>query len=184
MAGNMTSESVEWSQRLRERGLRPTRPRLAVLSFLTRRGEHLTPAQIFHGLREAGQAVSIATLYQNLEALSRRGLIKRIVAPDGTVRYDVNLAPHHHLVCQGCGQLVDVELSAPLSVHPVAAHRVGVMGSSAGPGGGGALPGHDPEGWTILSAQVEFRGLCPACARRRPVAARRPRSHRPGRRLP
>ena len=166
----MTLESDEWSRLLRAHGLRPTRPRLLVLAFLKRRGEHLTPAEIFHGLRESGQAVSIATLYQNLQALSQRGLIRRIVAPDGAVRYDVNLAPHHHLVCQRCGKLVDVELSEPLTVQPIVADPEGL------PRGGDAVSrsgelrerrARGLAGWQLLSAQVEFQGLCPECARRR-----------------
>lgn len=154
----MASESFEIREWLRAHGLRPTGPRLAVLSFLRARGEHLTPAEIFEGLRAAGKSVSIATLYQNLQALSERGLIKRIVGPDGAVRYDVNLAPHHHLVCERCGKLVDVELSGSLAVQPVLVGPTDEHGERADA---------EQAGWRLLSAQVQFRGLCPECARTR-----------------
>lgn len=166
----MTSESFEARQWLKRHGLRPTGPRLAVLAFLKARGEHLTPAEIFEGLRAAGSAVSIATLYQNLQALSRRGLVRRIVGPDGAVRYDVNLAPHHHLVCQRCGRLVDVELSRPLAVEPVLVspdHPVGdpeLSGQAGKPEQRAGVGPPGPGGWRVLSAHVEFRGICPQCA--------------------
>lgn len=181
IAPDMVSETDELSRLLRAHGLRPTWPRLAVLSFLKGRGEHLTPAEIFHGLRASGQAVSIATLYQNLQALSQRGLIKRIVGPDGAVRYDVNLAPHHHLVCQRCGRLVDVELSEPLTVQPVVAPHHGPLRAEDGQTVGGRIePQEHPEstlaGWQVLAAQVEFQGLCPQCARLPRTAQRRGRS--------
>ena len=146
-----------------------------MLAYLKRRGEHLTPAEIFHGLRESGQAVSIATLYQNLQALSRRGLIKRIVAPDGAVRYDVNLAPHHHLVCRRCGRLVDVELSEPLTVRPVVPPHGGPADGARPmkePAALGERQEPDLAGWQLLSAQVEFHGLCPQCARPRGKGSR------------
>ncbi|WP_324716705.1 Fur family transcriptional regulator [Carboxydochorda subterranea] len=142
----MAAGSSELRQWLQAHGLRPTGPRLAILGFLRARGEHLTPAEIFEGLRAAGRPISIATLYQNLQALSRGGLVKRIVGPDGALRYDVNLAPHHHLVCQRCGRLVDVELSGPIATKPVAPH--------AG----------DLAGWEVVSVHVQFYGLCPQCA--------------------
>lgn len=143
---------------LRAHGLRPSSPRIAVLSFLERRGQHLTPYEIYEGLRAAGAPVSIATLYQNLQALSRHGLIKRIVGPDGAVRYDVNLAPHHHLVCERCGRLVDVGLSGPLDVRPVLLSRHGLEQEPPLDAAGA--------GWRIQGAQVEFRGTCPDCSQR------------------
>lgn len=163
MKARRFEEIAEW---LRACGLRPSRPRLAVLSFLEKQGQHLTPYQIFEGLRAAGEPVSLPTLYQNLQALSRGGLIKRIVGPDGAVRYDVNLAPHHHLVCEQCGRLVDVALSGPLEARPV------LLSAEAGREGADA----ETAGWRIRGAQVEFRGLCPECAAPRRTGHPTPRA--------
>ena len=160
---------------LRAHGLRPSSPRIAVLSYLERQRQHLTPYEIYEGLRAAGEPVSIATLYQNLQALSRHGLIKRIVGPDGAVRYDVNLAPHHHLLCERCGRLVDVELSEPLDVRPV---LLFTQDQDDAPPSDATQAG-----WQINGAHVEFRGTCPECSRRSSSSAgteRRRPTRRPG----
>ncbi|HEY8486002.1 MAG TPA: Fur family transcriptional regulator [Limnochordales bacterium] len=146
---------------LQARGLRPTGPRRKLLAFLRSHPGHLTPAEIFEGLRRAGTPLSLATLYQNLAVLSERGIIKRVVSPDGAVRYDVHVEPHHHLICQRCGTIVDVDLapSATAALQPV---PLFASGPPHAPGGPGQLAG-----WTVLSARVEFHGLCPRCARAR-----------------
>ena len=135
---------------LARRGLRATAPRRAILAYLLRRGEHLAPTEIFEDLRRAGRPVSIATLYQNLAALVAGGLLRRFAGPDGAARYDVNLAAHHHLVCERCGRIVDVEVPADAGVRPVASRR----------------RGRSPvAGWQVRAMQVEFRGTCPECRR-------------------
>jgi Fe2+ or Zn2+ uptake regulation protein len=144
---------------LRGRGLRATASRRAVLEFLQRRGEHLAANEILDGLRRAGQRVSIATLYQNLQALSERGLLLRFAGADGHMRYDINLQAHHHLVCEGCGRIVDVEISGGDAARPVPAV---------------AARSQPVRGWLVRDRRVEFRGLCPRCRRRAsPAAARR-----------
>jgi Fe2+ or Zn2+ uptake regulation protein len=118
------------------------------LSHLLSRREHLAADEIFEGLRRSGTPVSIATLYQNLAALVARGLLRRFAGPDGVARYDDNLDAHHHLVCDGCGRIVDVEVPADARVRPVASRRRGRSPAT---------------GWQVRAAHVEFRGTCPAC---------------------
>lgn len=133
---------------LARRGLRATAPRRAILAHLLARREHLTADGIFVGLRRSGAPVSIATLYQNLATLVARGLLRRFAGPDGVARYDGNLDAHHHLLCERCGRIVDVELPADARVRPVTSRR----------------RGRSPvAGWRVRAMQVEFRGTCPEC---------------------
>ncbi|MDR7420428.1 MAG: Fur family transcriptional regulator [Armatimonadota bacterium] len=144
------SKPPDVARALRQRGLRATASRRAVLEFLQGRGAHLAANEILDGLRRAGRPVSIATLYQNLQALSERGLLLRFFGADGVMRYDVNLHRHDHLICERCGCIVDI----------------------APPGGdrsvrlpAGAASKHAARGWLVRSRQVEFRGVCPRCRR-------------------
>jgi Fe2+ or Zn2+ uptake regulation protein len=141
-------ETAEIVRQLRERGLRATAPRREVLRFLRSHGQHLTAADIFTRLRRARRPVSIATLYQNLQTLSAHGLLKRFAGPDGLMRYDINPSAHHHLVCERCGRITDVEISDEQAVRPVLPKGAGSQGS---------------QGWRVRLRHVEFRGVCPDC---------------------
>lgn len=136
---------------LARRGLRATAPRRAILAYLQARREHLAADEIFEGLRRSGTPVSIATLYQNLAALAARGLLRRFAGRDGVARYDDNLEAHHHLVCERCGRIADVETPTEAPLRPVA------------PRARGRAPA---KGWQVRTVQMEFRGLCPGCVRR------------------
>lgn len=132
---------------LRASGLRLTGARRALLTYLARWRQHLTAGEIADGLRRAGARVGVATVYQNLQTLSDRGLLRRFAGPDGLMRYDVNLSTHHHLVCERCGRIADVGLASRAPIRPA-------------PVGGGSL-----RGWAVRRHQVEFLGICPVCQR-------------------
>ncbi len=134
------SDLNELQHHLERRGLRVTQPRLRLLEFFLHTEGHFTPEEISERLRQAGQPLPIATLYQNLRTFSEHGLIGEVIGRSGEVRYDTNLMPHSHLRCAQCGTLLDIILSLPdLRPHG---------------------PGHD---WHITGARVELQGVCPDC---------------------
>ena len=53
--------------------------------------------------------MDLATVYNNLNRLWQEGLIRKVSMEGMPDRYD-RIARHDHLVCQGCGKLVDVDL--------------------------------------------------------------------------
>ena len=90
----------------------------------------------------------------------RTGEISEVRLADGTTRYDPKIGPdHHHLLCEGCGLIFDVQ---PLGVEAL------------------SLPPHQRHGMTIQGVEVVFRGRCSSCAEhgRPPV---RPGPDRPSR---
>lgn len=145
----MACERHEITEQLRRHGLRPTPARCRILELLTRRREHYSPEEMLEALREEGEPMSIATLYQNLAKLSEAGVIGRFVGPDGVSRYDVVTEPHHHLVCRVCGRMVDVRVKGPLgdlAPEPIFAEDAGELAR-----------------WRVKGAKVEFSGVCPDC---------------------
>ncbi|MDG4791714.1 Fur family transcriptional regulator [Micromonospora sp. WMMD1102] len=137
----MTGEEL-----LRSRGLRVTRPRLAVLEVLAG-GGHLEVEEITQRVRERLDSVSTQAIYDVLGALSRAGLSRRIEPAGSPARYEARVGDnHHHVVCRGCGEIADVDCavgSAPC-LDPVAAY-----------------------GFEVDEAEVTYWGLCPNCQRRR-----------------
>lgn len=139
-------------QLLKGRGLRPTIARQKILTLLFGNENHLSTDEILEALRKRGGKVGAATIYQNLVKLVSAGLIFRFTDADGIIRYDSNLDPHHHLICTGCGKVVDVgvDKSGRLGLRP----RMLSTGKS-------------PGGWKVDGVQLEFKGICPTCRRKK-----------------
>ena len=141
--------AAELSARLRSEGYRVTSQRLAVYEALARSGAHLTPERMLEHVREQHPSMSLNTVYEVLETLTRLGVIRRADVSAGPRRYDANVAPHHHLVCRSCGMQADVPCDD-------------VAGSCLQPPA--------PAGFEVEEAQVAFIGLCADC--RAPATSR------------
>jgi Fur family ferric uptake transcriptional regulator len=129
-------------RRLRERGLRVTRPRLAVLEILAA-GGHLEVDDIATRVRARLDSVSTQAVYDVLGALARAGLARRIEPAGSPARYEARTGDnHHHVVCRGCGEIADIDCTV------------------------GRAPCLDPNtavGYEIDEAEVTFWGLCQSC---------------------
>src|SRR3546814_13772898 len=84
--------------------------------------------------------ISLRTVYQTLNDLAAMGELNALVLGTGSTRFDPTVEPHHHMVCDSCGRIVDVHADLPV-VPPV-----------AGEGG-----------FTVTATQLVFRGRCAAC---------------------
>jgi Fur family peroxide stress response transcriptional regulator len=93
---------------LRERGLRVTEPRVAVLAYLASTDRHPTAEEVELAVNADGPVLSRASVYNVLHSLSRVGLVAGMSVQEGPARYDAHVAPHHHLVCRSCGRVEDV----------------------------------------------------------------------------
>jgi Fur family ferric uptake transcriptional regulator len=133
-------------EQLRARGLRVTKPRLAVLEVLAG-GGHLEVDQIAQRVRDRLDSVSTQAVYDVLGALSRAGLARRIEPAGSPARFEARAGDnHHHVVCRACGVIADVDC---------------VIGSSP------CLDPSTAHEFEVDEAEVTFWGLCPACQVRR-----------------
>src|SRR5438067_1138532 len=104
-------------QRLRERGLRVTRPRLTVLEILGE-GGHLEVDEITTQVRARLDSVSTQAVYDVLGALARAGLARRIEPAGSPARYEARTGDnHHHVVCRACGTIADVDRVVGRALH-------------------------------------------------------------------
>ncbi len=138
----MSGETPTAIELLRARGLRVTKPRLAVLGILTR-GGHLEVDEITRQARETLDSVSTQAIYDVLGALARAGLARRIEPAGSPALYEGRTGDnHHHVVCRACGLIADVDCAV------------------------GSAPCLDPSqthGFFLDEAEVTYWGLCPAC---------------------
>jgi Fur family transcriptional regulator, stress-responsive regulator len=132
--------------RLRDRGWRITPQRRAVAQALAGEHVHLTPDEVHAAAKRIVPELSLATVYNTLNELVGMGEVSEIRLADGSARYDPKIGPdHHHLVCESCGLILDVEPR-------------GVEGLS--------LPPAQRYGMKVERVEVVFRGQCSACAER------------------
>lgn len=106
---------------------------------------HPTAEMIHEQLHGELPQLSLGTVYRNLRLLVEEGRLQELGGP--TARFDGVTAPHTHLRCKRCGQVLDLE-SLP---YDPALDRMAAAG-----------------GAVIESHSLVFTGLCPECAGKAP----------------
>jgi Fur family ferric uptake transcriptional regulator len=105
-------QPMDMSGKLSELGYRLTPQRIMILSAIENSDSHISAEEIYLQVRARYSHMNISTVYRTLELLSELGLVTETVMGDGRVRYhSIGKGHHHHLVCQGCGEIIDVEES-------------------------------------------------------------------------
>lgn len=92
----------------RREGIPVTVQRRIIYSALLERDDHPTVEQVFAQVKERIPGVSRTTVYRTLETLANLGLVRRTNHFAASVRFDGNMARHHHLVCMACGNIIDL----------------------------------------------------------------------------
>ena len=88
-----------------------------IIEILSEKNYHPTSEEIYLELKKKLPGVGIATVYRNLEQLTRDGKIVKIDIPDGAARYDGNTVRHYHIRCTSCGDVKDVWMDLDLLSH-------------------------------------------------------------------
>lgn len=97
---------------LNERGYRLTPQRMMVLSAIESSDNHISAEEIYAQVVAKYPHVNISTVYRTLELLKRLGLVTETDLGGGRVRYHpAEKGRHHHLVCQECGRIIDLDES-------------------------------------------------------------------------
>ncbi len=102
---------------LSRQGYRLTPQRMMILSAIENSDNHISAEEIYAQVVARYPNVNISTVYRTLELLKRLGLVTETDLGEGRVRYHPReKGHHHHLVCQECGAIIDLDesLLAPL----------------------------------------------------------------------
>jgi Fe2+ or Zn2+ uptake regulation protein len=124
----------------RRRGLKITPQRVAIFRTMHGNHHHPTADAVYADVATEMPSISLRTVYQTLNDLAEMGEIQSLDLGTGAARFDPNLDEHHHLVCDVCRAVVDVELDTA------------------------ALEPTDLGGFQVARAQVIFHGRCSRCA--------------------
>jgi Fe2+ or Zn2+ uptake regulation protein len=138
---------------LREAGLKATPQRLAILRSLAGDETHPTAQELHERLSNEFPSLSVATVYNTLSALTR---IERCIPLElgGPLRFDPNVQPHDHAVCERCGSIRDVADSAGNVAQPDSAQTQLTAADAT----------QKLTGFTVRRVERIYRGLCATCS--------------------
>ena len=120
------------------------RKRDAILTYLRQTDAHPSAETVYAGLKQEMPDISLGTVYRNLSLFKEQGLIQSLGSVQGVERFDGNVAPHVHFVCNSCGCIRDLHsMQIPQDLTTQAATLARA---------------------TIHQCQLTFTGECDDCA--------------------
>jgi len=138
------TESVEKTrQSLNVPGLRLTSQRALILEVIRQGQGHLDADEVYRRARQKHPRLSLSTVYRTLQTLKKLGLVEELHFDEAHHHYEIKPpTEHHHLVCLGCGQVVEFQ-------YPLA-HLVKSNVAEA-------------KDFDITETEVRMTGYCPKC---------------------
>ena len=135
------SQHEEFIERFRHLGLRVTPQRLLVLEALAASGGHMTADDVMRWTAERYPAINLATIYRTLDLLTSVGLVTQTDLGNGASEFElVGETLHHHLVCDHCGSVTEIDDAALVPMRErllrdygfrVSSRHVGLFGACA-----------------------------------------------------
>ena len=140
--------TIEFEKILHTYGYKLTAQRQAILEIIRdEKKRHLCTEEIYDEVKKAYPGIGLATVYRTLQLFEKLGLVHHILLDDGCMRFQIidskEKHQHHHLVCEICGEVIDVEED--------------MLGTSEEK----LLM---EQGFTVKDHKVQFFGICKKCA--------------------
>lgn len=129
------------------KGQRITAQRRLLLDLLRKAPGHLDADELYRLAKEKEPRISLSTVYRSLRLFKELGLIEERRFADEHHHYETKgKTEHHHLICLGCGRVVEFEC-------PLTAKMKDDVGRECG--------------FDVVNADVRLEGYCERCRRRR-----------------
>jgi len=96
---------MDFKQLLKQKGIKATKSRLAVLNLMDKNDQPLSATIIFDDLKKQGIKIDLATIYRIIEVFMGLKILKQVDFREGMLRYELTGDHHHHLICQSCGDI-------------------------------------------------------------------------------
>ena len=104
--------TVEFIEKLRNSGLRPTKQRIKICEVLFNKETtfHFTINDLVKIIEtEANEKISLATVYNTIHAFEKKGYLKEIPIDSNQSYFDTNVTDHHHFYDISEKKLIDLE---------------------------------------------------------------------------
>ena len=106
------TKNFNFIEKLRETGLRPTKQRVKIFEVLFNRDKtfHFTINDLVKKIsEELNEKISLATVYNTVHALQKKGYLKEISINSDKSYFDTNTTIHHHFYDEDTHQLIDCD---------------------------------------------------------------------------
>ena len=139
----MTTESANLETTLHATQHRVTGQRRLLLEIIREQGEHLDADELYRLARQRLPRLSRSTVYRTMRLLRDLGLVDEVHLGEDHHHYEIK-APvhHHHLICLGCGQVLEFS-------NPLAEELATAMARE--------------HGFEIREIQIDLTGYCATC---------------------
>lgn len=131
-----------FEQILKNGNLKVTPQRMAILQEIDGKG-HVSIEEIYEQIRKKHPSMSLATIYKNLTSMQEAKIIDEVKLPNQKQRYELIKKPHLHLVCESCGEIMDMEINNQIS------HLKDLC--------------ENQTKYKINDTQIALIGVCPSC---------------------
>ncbi|TRZ96110.1 MAG: transcriptional repressor [Dehalococcoidia bacterium] len=124
---------------------RRTAQRVLLLNVIRENKGHLDAVQLYEQARQQQSVLSLSTVYRNLKLFKELGLIKEHQFGNTHRCYESKGQSHHHLVCLGCGKILEFRCQSTEKLKSqISSNR----------------------GFKVIDAEVRLTGYCPECQNR------------------
>ena len=114
--------NLEFVDKLRSSGLRPTKQRIKIceLLFNTEKTFHFSINELVKIIeKKTNQKISLATIYNTIHAFKKKGYLKEIAINSDQSYFDTNVSDHHHFYDEKTKELIDIHNSevSPITIN-------------------------------------------------------------------
>lgn len=134
-------------EKYREKGLKMTPQRIAIISYLEDNKTHPTADDIYRRVKEEYPTISFATVYNTVEALCSLGTLMELSIDSERKHYDPVKEPHHHVICTECGEIADVTIALNSDTIDLTNLPEGILG-----------------GFNVDQVHINLYGICEGCS--------------------
>mgnify|MGYP002863017433 CR=1 FL=1 len=132
---------------LSQKGLKNTNQRMIILQEFVDEAAHMSTEELYLKVRSKHPNIGYATVHRSLKLFAECGIAAELNFGDGQGRFELlhGEAHHDHLVCTGCGLIIEFENSQIEKLQEKVASQ---------------------HNFTIQNHRLELYGLCSTCVRK------------------
>lgn len=102
---------MKYEHLLKQHHLKATPQRIAIMRLMQERG-HISIEDLYAAIRQKFASISLATLYKNIHTMMGVQLVREVKMPGQKAKYEIEKAPHAHILCTECGEFKDIEVDS------------------------------------------------------------------------